>query len=360
MGCATACAIAWCPAVCHAATRLEESGYDRAVQRSRKVRDVRAAARSQPLRCLLLLACLGCGRGSDAASARRPSTQAAPAQLRAPEPPAPPRPNPARIVAVGDLHGDLHATRAVLQLAGLLDASGSWSGGATVLVQTGDQLDRGDDEPDILALLARLEQQARAAGGEVVVLNGNHELMNVARDFRYVTADGFADYAAGVPASDDRGVGRARAYAPGGQVARELARRPVTARVGDTLFAHGGVLESHVRYGLSRIDREVAQWMLGARPTPPPIVMGEDSPVWTRVYSNGTPRPEHCEQLARVLRAVGAKRLVVGHTVQARGINSACDGRVFRIDVGMARAYGGPVQALELRGDSATVLGTAE
>jgi hypothetical protein len=42
------------------------------------------------------------------------------------------------------------------------------------------------------------------------------------------------------------------------------------------------------------------------------------------------------------------KRMVVGHTVQKQGINAACDGSVWRIDVGLAKLYDGPIEVLEL------------
>src|SRR3954471_22640523 len=101
-----------------------------------------------------------------------------------------------RIVAIGDLHGDVAALRATLRLAGAIDEAGKWIGGKLVVVQTGDQLDRGDDEPQILDLFQRLRIEAAAAGGAVHVLNGNHEVMNVQADFRYVTPDGFHDFSA--------------------------------------------------------------------------------------------------------------------------------------------------------------------
>src|SRR5690242_4946969 len=96
------------------------------------------------------------------------------------------RPATGRVVAVGDLHGDLTATRAALRVAGVFDPHDSWIGGTTTLVQTGDVLDRGDDEQAIIDLLERLETEAAAAGGAVIWLLGNHELMNAAGDFRYV------------------------------------------------------------------------------------------------------------------------------------------------------------------------------
>src|SRR5688572_25363601 len=85
------------------------------------------------------------------------------------------RPAPARVVAIGDLHGDLATTRKVLRIAGAIDASDKWIGGALVVVQTGDQIDRGDDDRAILDLFERLAVDAKQAGGEVISLVGNHE-----------------------------------------------------------------------------------------------------------------------------------------------------------------------------------------
>jgi hypothetical protein len=48
-----------------------------------------------------------------------------------------------------------------------------------------------------------------------------------------------------------------------------------------------------------------------------------------------------------------ARRMIVGHTPQDRGINAACSGRVWRIDTGMSAVYGGVPEAIEIsrRGD---------
>ena len=90
--------------------------------------------------------------------------------------------------AVGDLHGDAAATREALRLARVLHPSRDvWVGGNTVVVQVGDQLDRGDDELEVLSLLDRLSKQAAAAGGALEVLCGNHEIMAAQGQFRYAT-----------------------------------------------------------------------------------------------------------------------------------------------------------------------------
>src|SRR6476659_5608123 len=90
---------------------------------------------------------------------------------------APPPAPPARIVAVGDLHGDFDSWRAIALDAGLINAKGKWTGGKTVLVQDGDVPNRGPDSKLIIDDLMRLEREAKKAGGAVVAIVGNHEAM---------------------------------------------------------------------------------------------------------------------------------------------------------------------------------------
>lgn len=268
------------------------------------------------------------------------------------------RPAAARIVAIGDLHGDLDSTRRALRLAGAIDEHDAWVGGPLVVVQTGDEIDRRDDDRAVLDEIEALKAQASAAGGEVIALLGNHEIMNASMDFRYVTPGAFAAFAAFGDHST-AGAGRAAAFHPGGRYATTLAGRPLLAKVGDTVFVHGGVLPQHVHYGLDRMNDELDAWLSGQRGAPPEPVVEEDGPVWTRAYSTPSETPD-CQSLKAVLSAMGAKRMVVGHTVQPGGISSACDDRVWRIDVGMSRAFGGPIQVLQIAGDNVSVLREAE
>ncbi|MCA9687371.1 MAG: calcineurin, partial [Myxococcales bacterium] len=110
----------------------------------------------------------------------------------------------------------------------------------------------------------------------------------------------------------------------------------------------------HVTYGLDRLNAETSAWMRGAGASPELLHL-PDSPVWTRVYSAPGKEPA-CAVLDEALAAMGAKRMVVGHTVHTEGIQSACDDRIWMIDVGLAKYYQGPTQVLEIRGDAVTVL----
>lgn len=264
-------------------------------------------------------------------------------------------PEAARVVAFGDVHGDLRAATAALTTAGVIDDAGHWSGGATVVVQVGDQLDRGDDEREILEWFERLAEEADAAGGAFYALLGNHEVMNVSGDLRYVTPGGFDDF------DDERGAlpperqatqrerqGRVAAFVPGGRFARLLARHNLVMQVGDSLFVHGGLRPNDVAYGLDRINRETQAWMRGET-RQPGILSDFNGPIWTR-YLSYTPTPEDCADLDAVLAQAGAMRLVVAHTVQINGITQGCEGKVWRVDTGMAAYYGGPVEVLEIIG----------
>ncbi len=275
-------------------------------------------------------------------------------------------PEPSKVVAIGDVHGDLAATRRALRLAGAIDAEDRWVGGSLVVVQTGDQLDRGDDEQAILDLFERLRVDAAAAGGAFHALNGNHELMNVAGDLRYVTPGGFADFegieglsldAPALEGLPPQARARAAAFLPGGPYARLLAERNTVVIVGASVFVHGGVLPRHVSRGvddLVRINADVRQWLLGGddHGTLARDVMADDGVVWTRLYAGDDAAA--CEQLGQALGRLGAARMVVGHTVQEHGITSGCDGKVWRIDVGLAAHYGGPTQVLVIEGDRVT------
>jgi hypothetical protein len=271
---------------------------------------------------LLCLSALACTRAT-----RTPEAQPAAAQA--------PALSHGRIVAIGDLHGDLDVTRRALRLVGAIGADDHWSGEKLTLVQTGDAIDRGDSDREVLDLLERLRGEASRAGGSFIALSGNHEIMNVSGDFRYVSPKSAAAFC-----------DRRQAFAPGGPYARLLASWPVIAKVADSIFVHGGVLPHHVQYGIDAINREAAAWMRGDGPVPA-ILMRDDAPVWTRLYSSD-PTSEACAQLEEVLRSAGAARMVVGHTPQTRGVSAACGEQVWRIDTGMSHFYGGPVQVLEL------------
>ncbi|XAR60783.1 Protein-tyrosine-phosphatase [Bertholletia excelsa] len=315
-----------------------------------------------------------------------------------------------RIVAVGDLHGDLAQARCALEMAGVLGSDGQdlWTGGETVLIQLGDILDRGEDEIAILSLLRSLDIQAKAKGGAVFQVNGNHETMNVEGDFRYVDAGAFDECLDFLEYLNDcendweqafvswssvsekikdqkmsqnywgpwslvkrqQGVtARSTLLRPGGPLACELARHAVVLKVDDWVFCHGGLLPHHVAYGIERMNQEVSHWMRGLSesdksPRFPFVAMrGYDSVVWNRLYSRDISDLNEYQIrqiqsiLEETLQAVGAKAMIVGHTPQTAGVNCTYNCNIWRIDVGMSSGVLNSMpEVLEIRDGKARVI----
>lgn len=270
-----------------------------------------------------------------------------------------------RVIAIGDNHGDYDQTLAALQAGGVIDTELNWVGGDTYVVQTGDILDRGPEEKEIIDLYELLRPQARAAGGDIFNLNGNHEIMTACGDYRYV------DDVACTPFLELTGLDitnpafdgltyacqhRAAAFWPGGPYAQILAEWPMVLVLQDSVFVHGGIRQWHVDYGLDAINSMVNLFLLGSIPLDYSVVGTEDGGVdWDRTYSDDDvpPTPEECAELEGVLAGLGVSRLVVGHTVQS-SISTSCDGLAYLIDVGMSEYYGGMVQVLEITPDGET------
>jgi hypothetical protein len=158
-----------------------------------------------------------------------------------------------RVVAISDLHGAHRAFVETLQAAGVLDASAAWAGGKTHLVVVGDIVDRGDDSRASMDLLMRLEPQAIAAGGRVHVVLGNHDVMNLIGDLRYVTRGEFAAFAA-EESAEDRDAAYARYLASVPAQASPLGRAEFDARFPPGFFAHREAFSASGEYG---------RWLLG-------------------------------------------------------------------------------------------------
>ena len=98
--------------------------------------------------------------------------------------------------AIGDIHGDYKSFVKLLGRLGLIDQKLKWIGGKKELVQTGNIFDRGPGSRSAVELLMKLEGEAKKTGGEVTTLIGNHEVMNLVGDLRYVDPREYTSFAA--------------------------------------------------------------------------------------------------------------------------------------------------------------------
>jgi hypothetical protein len=296
----------------------------------------------------------------------------------------------ARVVAVGDVHGTHDGFLEVLRLAGLLDAKGRWRGGRAHLVQTGDILDRGPDSRKVMDLLMRLEGEARKAGGRVHALLGNHEAMNILGDLRYVSPgeyeafrtprserlreeryqavrDARAEAARAAGQPFDEGAFRAaflkeiplgflehrQAFSEEGRYGKWLRQRDTMVKIDGVAFVHGGLVPEVARLGCEAINATV-RGELGAgldRTLADPasaLSTREEGPLWYRGLARED-EAAHAAVVDEVLSALGARTLVIGHTLTETGrLKTRFAGRVVMIDTGMLPAYGGHRSALEI------------
>jgi hypothetical protein len=91
-----------------------------------------------------------------------------------------------RIVVIGEVQSAANTVRSFLEHVELIDAEANWTGGNSILIQTGDFMDDGEHVRATLDLFMRLQKEAEAAGGQVIVLMGNHEALNIMGDCRWV------------------------------------------------------------------------------------------------------------------------------------------------------------------------------
>ena len=243
-----------------------------------------------------------------------------------------------RIVAVGDMHGDITTATAILQSAGVLGGDGAtWVGGTTTVVQTGDLVDRGPDGHGLIDLFLSLREQAAAAGGRVHLLVGNHELMNIKSELTFVDSRDTQSH--GSPEA------RAKAYSAEGRYGAYIRALPMSVAIGSTVFCHGGLLETWAKAGTSAINA-AAKGAVDANQMYAPVLMN-DGPVWTR-YVIEQSLAGRCGVLERSLAALSQaegrtiERMVIGHTAQPGGkMAFLCDGRLAAIDVYASAFYSG-------------------
>lgn len=316
-----------------------------------------------------------------------------------------------RIIAIGDIHGDIELAKRSFKIAKLIDDNLNWIADPpnTIVVQVGDQIDscrpipgvyeckerryQNDKAEDITVLdfFNEMHLKAKEKGGAVYSLLGNHELMNVDGKFNYVSYENYENFKLSDKYEDKDRLngpnGRKKAFAPGGPVAKMMAcTRNSVLIIGSTMFVHAGVLpglankmdylnidtKSKIKY----LNTIIRKWLLKKITLDMKIKKNilvndiEISPFWTRIYGLIPKKTEMSSNMCsdsfkHALEVFKIGKMVVGHTPQLftnnEGINGTCyeiDGnKLFRIDGGFSRAfnvfgYNNVVQVLEILDDN--------
>jgi hypothetical protein len=289
-----------------------------------------------------------------------------------------------RVVAVGDVHGAYDRLARILRAADLVDEQLRWTGGRAHLVQMGDLLDRGPDSRKALDLLRRLEREARRAKGAVHALLGNHEVMRMLGDNRYVSPGEYAAFA-GADAAERREQFLKRAapesraqllkelplgllemtlaFGPDGEYGKWLRGLNAVLKVDGVVFVHGGISPAVAGQACGEINRTVRREITEGLPetrqrASSSLAAREDGPLWYRGLAQ-EPEPAFAPAVDQILEKQQARAIVVAHTITAsRRIEARFGGKVIQVDTGMLGSYvpDGRASALEIKGGTFTAI----
>ena len=254
-------------------------------------------------------------------------------------------PNVNKLLALSDIEGNFSAFRKLLQGNGVIDSAFNWIFGNGHLVLTGDFVDRGEQVTEVLWLIYSLEEKAKAAGGYVHFVLGNHEIMNLNLDLRYLNKK----YLENTTLLNE---GFETLYGEQSELGRWLRSKNIIENVGGILFLHGGISPF-----INNFDVSIEEINVLARPyyadTTDNYPSGIDSlfnssgPFWYRGYYTGK-RKATMQQIDSTLEKFNVNKISTGHTLVADTISAWFDGKVFNTDVHHARGH---IEALLMEND---------
>jgi len=239
-------------------------------------------------------------------------------------------PAPDKIFAISDIEGNFIAFMDMLVANGVMNKDFQWTFSTGHLVLNGDFFDRGLHVTECLWLIYHLEQEALKSGGYVHFILGNHEIMNMNDDFRYVRNKYIENtFLLQEPYENW--------FTPSTELGRWLQSKNVAERIGNYLFVHGGISEEIQQQGasldkLNGLARDYYFKESRAIESNNQLVAllynGDYSPFWYRGYINSEVNDA---VLDRVLNTYKVNRIVVGHSL-VEDVGYHVNGKVIGID----------------------------
>ncbi|WP_343305155.1 metallophosphoesterase [Chitinophaga niabensis] len=257
---------------------------------------------------------------------------------------------PEKLFVLSDIEGNFDALRKLLQANNVIDDRYNWIFGAGHLVFAGDMFDRGKQVTECLWLIYSLEQKAKDAGGYVHFILGNHEIMNLNGDLRYLQQK----YRENVTLMK---LPYQNLYDENSELGMWLRTKNIMEKIGDLLFVHGGISRE-----MNALDISISEINSMARPfyskdslaikssnkAVASIYGKNSSPFWNREYYHPSRKTSEAI-LDSTLRKFDVSRVITGHTIVAKEISSHYNGRVINIDT---KHSNGESEALLIEGNS--------
>ena len=120
--------------------------------------------------------------------------------------------------------------------------------------------------------------------------------------------------------------------------------RNVVLKIGSFLFAHAGVLPQHIdeseRHLFIKNINKLMRLFLQGEKKPYDVdiskyFLDKTGIIWNREYGNQNPS---CSKVDYVTKMLNVGHMIVGHTIQDN-INSKCDDKLWRVDVGISDVF---------------------
>ena len=243
-----------------------------------------------------------------------------------------------KIAAFSDMHGQLDLAQELLTNNGIIDKKGNWHFGNGHLVITGDIFDRGPKVTEALWFIYQLEQQAEQAGGKIHFLLGNHEVMVLNGDLRYLHPK-YNEVAKLYKQPFEQLFGKETL------LGQWLRSKSVLVKINNALFAHGGFHPDLAKdkLKLKYINQVFRDNLVKANLKEPRDGLGKylhktNGPVWYRGYFKDDGATS--EELDIILKHFKINHLIVGHT-SMNTVESHHQGRVIAIDSSLKRGQYG-------------------
>lgn len=231
---------------------------------------------------------------------------------------------------VSDIEGNFPAFRNLLLAGKVIDSNYEWTFGNGHLILTGDFVDRGPMQTEVLWLIYSLEEKAKAAGGYVHYILGNHEIMNLNGDVRYLSNK----YQQTMQL-----MGRSwpALYGEQTELGRWLRTKNVVEKINDILFCHAGISAALNQRDIAipKINKLVRPFYADSsgefKNRDVEMLYSDQGPFWYRGYYMG--QKASVAQLDSTLSLYKVKQIATGHTVVADTISLLYDGRLINTDV---------------------------
>lgn len=240
-------------------------------------------------------------------------------------------------IAISDIEGNFGPFRKLLQANNVIDANYNWTFGDGHLVLIGDFFDRGNQVTEVLWLIYSLEEKAKVAGGHVHFILGNHEIMNMNGDVRYVHSK-YKENAVLL------GENYVDLYGKNSELGRWLRTKNIVEKVGDILYVHGGISEeiNKLKSSLSDIN-EMARPLyddssFNYKNKKLETIYGSTGPFWYRGYYSGD-KIATSGQIDSTIKKFNASHISTGHTVVADTVSMWHGGKLFNTDVHHATGH---------------------